>query len=255
MYLPNAIIAGAPKCGTTSLASFLATSDEVCLTNPKETLYWWRNHHRRPYNFLSKHYKHMTGHERIFLEASAYTASIPYAIKRVPKDADVIYCVREPMSRAYSEWLMRSRVMVGHCLPTFNREMLANIDTYSIHNCQCEIDLQPYLDPNGGILKRIIVEQGAYGTHLSRMIKHFKTSPLVVDVDGLNESLFSVCDFLGIDVPKTAMPFENVSNHSMTREQLQSLDCFELLDEIYRPEVHMLSDITGIDFVGDWGYR
>ena len=255
MNLPNAIIAGAPKCGTTSLSKFLSTSDEVCLTSPKETLYWWRNHHRRPYNFFGKHYKHMTGKERVFLEASAYTASIPYAIKRVPKDADVIYCVREPISRAYSEWLMRSLVMPGHCLPTFNREVLANLSTYSIHNCQSEIDLHPYLDVNGGILKRIIIEQGAYGTHLSRMIRHFKTSPLVIDIDHLSESILTVCDFLGIDCPMTGMPLDNVSAHSMSRDELQEFECFELLDEIYRPEVHLLSDTTGVDYVKEWGYR
>ena len=35
--LPNTIVAGAPKCGTTSVFRYLADHPEVCASNVKET--------------------------------------------------------------------------------------------------------------------------------------------------------------------------------------------------------------------------
>lgn len=40
---PNTFLIGAPKCGTTSLASYLADHPNVFFSNPKETLYWCRD--------------------------------------------------------------------------------------------------------------------------------------------------------------------------------------------------------------------
>ena len=39
MTYPNSIIAGAPKCGTTSLFYYLSSHPEVCSSNIKETRY------------------------------------------------------------------------------------------------------------------------------------------------------------------------------------------------------------------------
>lgn len=40
MYTPNFFIVGAPKCGTTALASYLADHPDVFMSNPKEPLYY-----------------------------------------------------------------------------------------------------------------------------------------------------------------------------------------------------------------------
>lgn len=40
MRLPNLILAGAPKCGTSSLFSWLVAHPEVCGSSPKETFYF-----------------------------------------------------------------------------------------------------------------------------------------------------------------------------------------------------------------------
>ncbi|MDX1963155.1 MAG: sulfotransferase domain-containing protein, partial [Pirellulales bacterium] len=37
---PTFYLAGAPKCGTTSLAAYLATHPKVCLPAPKEPFFW-----------------------------------------------------------------------------------------------------------------------------------------------------------------------------------------------------------------------
>ena len=45
MRLPNLILAGAPKCGTTSLFSWLVAHPEVCGSSPKETFYFMDANH------------------------------------------------------------------------------------------------------------------------------------------------------------------------------------------------------------------
>lgn len=39
MKLPNLLIAGAPKCGTSSIFTWLIAHPEVCGSQPKETFY------------------------------------------------------------------------------------------------------------------------------------------------------------------------------------------------------------------------
>lgn len=258
--LPNVFIVGAPKCGTTSLARWLAKHEQVCLTNPKETLYWWRNHHRREYDFQEKHLSHYSG-EKVILEASAYTASIPYAIERLPSNAKIIYCVREPLARAYSEWNMRKNIMPGHAHKSFDIEMYENLKTYSIHNNQVELDVQPYLDPIGGILKRIILEQGAYGTNYRRLMNRFDEEQImVVDIDSINFKAQQniICDFLKIKRQEhIMMTFENVAKEKTAIKDVAYVlakhpDISKLMLELYIPEVYLLASLTKIDFPHAW---
>lgn len=129
MTLPNFIIIGAPKCGTTSLASYLSTHPDVFFSPWKEPNYFALTGHQLPHNgpaspevIYSMIYLHCatefgqyrslfdgaTGQKAIG-EASVrylyYPESAP-RIKETLPDVRMIAILREPVSRLYSHYCM-----------------------------------------------------------------------------------------------------------------------------------------------------
>ena len=81
MILPNVIIAGAPKCGTTSLFEYLAAHPAVCPATVKETRYlidkdYPLYHQERSFlrrglvGYSEFFQKHIPGLHKIFIEAT-----------------------------------------------------------------------------------------------------------------------------------------------------------------------------------------
>ncbi len=115
--LPNAIIAGAPKCGTSSLYFWLSAHPEVKASMVKETFFFAdevnrfnRNaniieHSLQEYSsyFLSK----KPNQEKIRLEATAPYIYFENALNHIPKlpsNPKVIFVLREPSARLYSQY-------------------------------------------------------------------------------------------------------------------------------------------------------
>lgn len=110
--LPDFIIVGAPRCGTTSLYHYLRQHPDVFMSTPKEPEYFSGT---GPVNTLPEY-------EALFGEADAYQAvgeaSVCYLhspqactrIKETIPDARLIAILRDPAVRAYSHYNM----MVAH---------------------------------------------------------------------------------------------------------------------------------------------
>jgi len=108
MKKPNFFIIGAPKCGTTSLAAWLAEHRQIYMSAAKEP------HH---FNIDDNHivYKNRDDYEGLFLkaddshiavgEASVWylhsTVAVPN-IEQYTQDARYIVCLRNPIEMAYS---------------------------------------------------------------------------------------------------------------------------------------------------------
>lgn len=108
MKKPNFFIIGAPKCGTTSLAAWLAEHRQIYMSAAKEP------HH---FNVDDNHivYKNRDDYEGLFLkaddshiavgEASVWylhsTVAVPN-IEQYTQDARYIVCLRNPIEMAYS---------------------------------------------------------------------------------------------------------------------------------------------------------
>lgn len=106
--LPNFIIAGVEKTGSTSLYNYLGQHPDVFLCDPKE-----------PEFFLKENFSHqISSYERLFEEVSGETAigeaSVSYfhnfeagpRIKDTLPDARIIVILRDPAERAYSHYNM-----------------------------------------------------------------------------------------------------------------------------------------------------
>jgi hypothetical protein len=106
MILPDFLIGGAPKAGTTALYNYLRQHPEICMSEPKET-FFFTDEYRRGAEWLAQHFGHCSG-EKTVGEASTTTLYDPEAPKRIqdvlgaPK---FIFVLRDPVERAYSEYL------------------------------------------------------------------------------------------------------------------------------------------------------
>lgn len=121
--LPNFFIAGAPKAGTTSLFHYLEGHPEVFMCPVKEpnffsvdeiikqNLYYAEKgvRDRREYEQLFA----AAGNAKAVGEASVsylFYESAPYKIKEAVPEAKIIIILRNPVDRAFSHYLMDSRL-------------------------------------------------------------------------------------------------------------------------------------------------
>lgn len=116
MKLPNVVIAGAPKCGTSSLYFWLAAHPDCCASRAKETFYFADevNRFNQGLNFIEnglspyqKHFEHCKGSQVIF-EATApyiYYDNALQQIASLETKPKVLFILREPAKRMMSQYL------------------------------------------------------------------------------------------------------------------------------------------------------
>lgn len=172
MILPNLIIAGAPKCGTTSLFEYLASHPEVCPSNVKETYYLMDADYplyQKDWNFKGNG---LAGYEQYFQDCdtehfSIFVEATPdYMYQRVPLEVlptfketpTIIFVLRKPSDRIYS-------------LFRFAKNNLAILDKH--------LSFAQYLDmvnsKDGGLVGRPIllnaIEHSKYSKYLMQWMK------------------------------------------------------------------------------------
>lgn len=106
MRKPDFLILGAAKCGTTSLYIYLNTHPEICMSDPKEPLFFEAEYHKGFEYYYNKYFLHCRG-ERIIGEARHRNLYLPYVAERIGRsvpNAKLIVIVRNPVDRAYSHW-------------------------------------------------------------------------------------------------------------------------------------------------------
>jgi hypothetical protein len=105
---PNLFIIGAPKCGTTSLSSYLSDHPNLYFSNPKEPQYFNFDFANRIHKSLSSYMKLFEGVEdchHVVAEGSTHylfsQSAVPEIIKFNP-DAKFIVMLRNPVDMTYS---------------------------------------------------------------------------------------------------------------------------------------------------------
>jgi hypothetical protein len=117
MSLPNLIIAGAPKCGTSSLFSWLADHPQACGSTVKETFYLMDEGHplRRKESNYQQHgldgyrayFKNCSPQHRVIFEATTHyiyqqtAIDVLSALSPMPQ---IVFVLRKPSERVYSSF-------------------------------------------------------------------------------------------------------------------------------------------------------
>lgn len=206
--LPNLIIIGASKCGTTSLHLYLDQHPEIAMARPndhygrKEMRYFWRpdwREHRAWYE------SHFDARAPIRGEATpAYThypqvRGVPSRIRELVPEARLIYLVRDPFERLLAHWVQKR----------------ADGDATS---------LEQWLE-RGELRQNALVCPSLYASQLEQYLELFPGSQiLTVDQRDLwtdrRATLRRVFGFLGVDDSFSAPAFDLELN---TRSDKQAL--------------------------------
>jgi hypothetical protein len=105
---PTFYLLGAQKCGTSSLHYYLHQHPDVCVSWPKEPVFFEAYWDRGLQWYWNTYFSHWAG-EPVIGEARVRNLYLPYVaprIKEVSPSAKLVAIVRNPVDRAFSTWMM-----------------------------------------------------------------------------------------------------------------------------------------------------
>jgi hypothetical protein len=203
--LPDFVIVGAPKAGTTSLAHYLGSHPDIFMATPKEPDFFndWRDNGRWVRGVSWYRWQFRTG-KRVAGEATPLYAAWPVRpsaaerMGRVIPGARLIYVVREPFARLSSHYLMAQRQ--GRFAGTFDEFVTSPV--------------VPHGDEGA-----LAVACCHYGTQLRHLLRFFpRERILVLELTELAarraEALATVFRFLGVTPLVDVPAFEDVRNRA-----------------------------------------
>ncbi|MGD1855744.1 MAG: sulfotransferase [Leptolyngbyaceae cyanobacterium] len=115
MQLPNFLVIGAPKSGTTSLYQYLRAHPQVFMSSLKESYFFNRPYHYKDPQRLAEYsalFQNASEQDIAIGEACAqyiYNPKTPGRIHSLIPDVKLIAILRDPAERMYSEYLMACR--------------------------------------------------------------------------------------------------------------------------------------------------
>jgi hypothetical protein len=204
--LPNFLILGAARCGTTSLHYYLAEHPDVCMSSIKEpNFFLFEQTHRGPRpcigddrRLIAKSVADRARYERLFTQRATavgeasplylYTRETPELIRSAAPDARLIAIVREPVERTWSHFVYVNDDLGEQTVPAFREAVERELG----------LPYEPYRTGTH------FVRPSAYAEQLERYRGVFPAEQLlVVGYDDLirrtPETLVQICRFLGVD--------------------------------------------------------
>jgi hypothetical protein len=192
--LPNLLIIGAAKCGTTSLHQYLDAHPEIAMSREKELNFFVEG---KNWDRGTDWYESQFRPAKVRGEASpAYSAfpfyrGVPERMSRVVPDARILYLVRDPIERIVSHYRHRA----------LTRPEMGSLG-------------EALEDPE---LCAWFVGVSRYSFQLERYLEHFPTEHVrVVDAAELenrrDETLSGIFSFLDVDPAFKAPSFDQLYN-------------------------------------------
>ncbi len=173
--LPNLIIIGGLKCGTTSIHHYLALHPKINMSKPKELnffveelnwdlgLDWYRGRFDERFEVRGESTPHYTNHPNFQGVAERIRQHIPHA--------KLIYMVRDPISRILSHW--RHAVGAGYETRPM-QEALARPDQTYVTRSRYWMQLQPYLERFDGSQIEVVTQEELQSDRQATMRKAFR---------------------------------------------------------------------------------
>ncbi|NER28093.1 MAG: sulfotransferase domain-containing protein [Symploca sp. SIO1C4] len=123
MTLPNFVIIGVPKSGTTSLYNNLIKHPDVFLPHQKKEINFFNRYYHRGKQWYENHFQTLAGETAIgdgscYLSVTSLWPDVPRRLVNDLPEAKLIYMVRHPIDRLESMWC--EHVRDGDRIPEFN---------------------------------------------------------------------------------------------------------------------------------------
>ena len=202
MVLPNLVVIGAAKCGTTSLHEYLDVHPEVSMSREKELNFFveGKNWERGLDWYESRFSRSATirGESSPTYSAYPFHAGVPERISRVLPGVKILYLVRDPIDRIVSHYQHRS---------------VRYPEMGSLEDALQDSELRAWF-----------VGISRYALQLERYLDHVPREHVrVVDSDELHsrrdETLAQIFSFLGVDSGFRSEVFDRVHNRAIGRER------------------------------------
>jgi hypothetical protein len=173
--LPNLIIIGGLKCGTTSIHHYLGLHPEVQMSKPKELnffveelnwdlgLDWYRARFDDRFTVRGESSPHYTNMPRF--------RGVAERIERHCPDAKLIYMVRDPIERILSHWVHAKGA--GYEFGGMD-EVLSRPDTAYVHRSLYWMQLQPYLERFDRERIEVVTQEELQGDRQETMRRAFR---------------------------------------------------------------------------------
>lgn len=197
--LPNLIVIGAGKAGTTSLHYYLDQHPDIYMSRVKEPFYFHRSdwNQRIPwYESLFPEPASVRGESSTSYSAYPVLPEVPRRIHELIPEAKLIYVVRDPIDRIVAQWAQ-------HRADGKEQRPLQEALEYAL--VQGDDPVNPYLC------------MSCYATQIERYLEHFPLARIhVIDQVELRKdrlaTLQSAFEFLGVDDGFNSPAFGQVLN-------------------------------------------
>lgn len=183
--LPNFMYIGTSKAGSTSIFSMLDYHPSVFIV-PKKGLHFFNAHYERGLDWYLAHFAPGRDYEVVgeISHSTLFSTEAPARIAALNPRMKLMACLREPVARAFSEYL--DLVKNGRFEGTFEEAL----------------ERAPQ-----------IIEHGHYGTYLPAFLEHFPRDQLLVTVfDDLKadprrfaERMFEFLEIENLDLPPSVL--------------------------------------------------
>ena len=194
--LPNLIVIGAAKCGTTSLHEYLDEHPEIAMSREKELHFFVdRKNWSRGLEWYESQFDasaQVRGESSPGYSAYPLYRGVPERMAQTVPDAKLVYLVRDPVERIVSHYTHR----------TVNWPEMGSLE-------------EALADAH---VREWLVTPSHYWLQLEQYLAHFPAEQiLVVDSDELRESLASVFAFVGVDPSFSSPSFDRAHNAATGR--------------------------------------
>jgi sulfotransferase family protein len=249
--LPDFLIIGAQKCGTSFLYRFLVEHPHVKSAFVKEVHYFDLNFGKGN-NWYRSNFPLQMRNTRTYItgEASPYYLFHPHAARRasmVVPDAKLLILLRNPVDRAYSHYQHQVKRVTGEARETLTFEEAIEAEERTL---PAEVDrmLQDEHYESSSHRTRSYLSRGIYMDQLMEWSRFFPRRQMLVlkseDLfDDTTNSLEHVLDFLA--VPHWAPKTYSIPN----KREYTGLDPLvrQRLDGYYKPHNQRLYEYLGVD--------
>jgi hypothetical protein len=253
--LPDFLICGSTKCGTTSLHGWLTQHPFVAETK-KEIHFFNMNYYRRPdwyrcyFPYLRDRDAFAAEHGRPFLAGEATASYLAHywtpqrAAKLVP-NVKLIVCLRDPVDRSYSQYHYFRR-RGSEPLETFEEAIAAEPERLSGEE-EREI-ANPHFH-SWRVYRWGYLRTSRYAEHLERWLQVFPREQfLFLRFDDVirdpNRALEQIYEHLGLPHHRNGeLPTLNAGTYEPMAEETR-----DRLRGYFRPHDERLYELTGIDF-------
>jgi hypothetical protein len=277
--LPNTIVIGAAKAGTTSLHYYLDQHPEVHMARPrgspvKEMSYFWRDDWRERRAWYESHFdvpEPVRGEATPGYSAFAFYRDVPQRIHEVVPNARLIYLVRDPIERIVSHWVQRradgdrtpfrrymheydeprNRIVCPSRYHTQMREYLRFFPAEQL----CVVDQDDLLRNRRGTLRRVFrfigvdeeFESAAFAQQLNR--REDKRGPRRLTVRFWDPLIYPTRRIFPKPLRRRVRKsLDGVLNGPITETPVLSRDTYRRLEAHLRPEMEALRELTGQGF-------